>query len=65
MTLINFQIFLVNDFNFESNEKVFKNSLNNTILANLKNINYESKNIDIYKEDPTSEIFGSIGYYPR
>ena len=56
-----FSNFLVNDFNFESNDKVFKNSLNNTILANLKNINYESKNIDIYKEDPTSEIFGSIG----
>ena len=27
----------------------------------MKNINYESKNVDIYKDDSTSEIFGSLG----
>ena len=56
-----FTNFLINDFNFESNDKVFKNLFNNKILANVKNINYESKNVNIYKEEPTSEIFGSIG----
>ena len=56
-----FTNFLVNDLNFESNNKVFKNSLNSKILANIRNINYESKNVDKFKESPTSEIFGSIG----
>ena len=56
-----FTNFLINDFNFESDDKVFKNFFNNTILGNVKNINYESKNVNIYKEEPTSEIFGSIG----
>ncbi len=56
-----FTNFLVNDLNFESNNKVLKNSLNSKILANIRNINYESKNVDIFKESPTSEIFGSIG----
>ena len=31
------------------------------ILGNIKNINYEAKNIDIYKENPTSEFFGALG----
>ena len=53
--------FLVNDFNFESEENIFDNIINSKFLANLKNINYESKNVDIYKKDRTSEIFGSIG----
>ena len=53
--------FLVNDFNFESEENIFNNTINSKFLANLKNINYESKNVDIYKKDRTSEIFGSIG----
>ena len=56
-----FTNFLINDLNFESNNKVFKNSLNNKILANIRNINYESKNVDLFKENPTSEIFSSIG----
>ena len=53
--------FLVNDLNYESNNSVYKNFLNTKLLANLKNINYESKNVNIYKDDPTSEIFGSLG----
>ena len=53
--------FLVNDLNFESNDKNFDNIINSRILANLKNINYESKNVDIYKDDFTNELFGSVG----
>ena len=53
--------FLVNDLNFESEENIFDNKINTQILANVKNINYESKNVDIYKKDTTSEIFGSLG----
>tara|TARA_A100001015_G_scaffold35505_1_gene39213 strand:- start:2116 stop:4506 length:2391 start_codon:yes stop_codon:yes gene_type:complete len=54
--------FLVNDFNYESNDNLFNNFISTKILANVKNINYESRNVDIYKNDPTSEIFGSIGF---
>ena len=53
--------FLVNDLNYYSNTNTFNNVINSKILANLKNINYESKNVNIYKNDPTSELFGSIG----
>jgi LPS-assembly protein len=53
--------FLVSDLNYYSNTNTFNNVINSKILANLKNINYESKNVNIYKNDPTSELFGSIG----
>ena len=53
--------FLVNDFDYVSNDKILNNIFNTKILANLKNINYESKNVNIYKNDPTSEFFGSLG----
>ena len=57
-----FTNFLINDFDW--NYKFFgENSiLNNKFLANFKNINYEVKNVDIYKKDTTSEIFGALGY---
>ena len=53
--------FLVNDINFESNDNIINELFNTKFLANFKNINYESKNVDLYKKDPTSELFGSIG----
>ena len=36
--------------------------LSNKILGNFKNINYETKNVDLYKDETTSEIFGALGY---
>ena len=56
-----FTNFLVNDLNYESNNKIVNNIFNTKILANFKNINYESKNVDIYKKNPTTELFGSLG----
>ena len=53
--------FLVNDINFESNENIINELFNTKFLANFKNVNYESKNVDLYKNNPTSELFGSIG----
>jgi LPS-assembly protein len=53
--------FLVNDIDFFSNELVFDNGLNTKILANIKNINYESKNVEIYKNNPTVELYSSLG----
>ena len=31
-------------------------------LTSIKNVNYDIKNIDNYKEDTTSELFGAIGF---
>ena len=57
-----FTNFLVNDFDW--NYKVINNKsiFNNKILGNLKNINYEVKNVDTYKKEPTFELFGSLGF---
>ena len=32
------------------------------MLGKLKNVNYETKNTEIYKNDTTNELFGAIGY---
>ena len=53
--------FLVNDFNWSFKEFNLKNGLNSKILGNIKNVNYDSKNIDNYKESTTNELFGAIG----
>ncbi len=53
---------LINDFNWVSKEINFNNGFNGKFLGQLKNINYENKNIAKFKEDQTSEIHGSLGY---
>ena len=32
------------------------------LFSNIKNINYESKNVERYKTDTANEIFGAFGY---
>ena len=54
--------FLVNDFNWSFKDFNFKSGLSGKILANIKNINYETKNVDIYKEDTSHELYGAFGY---
>ena len=47
-------------------QKIFLESgLNTKILGNLRNINYEVKNVDNYKEDTTSELFGALGIFSK
>ncbi len=53
--------FLVNDFDWVSKDLNSKSGFKNNILGTLKNINYETKNVDLYKKDTTSEFFGAIG----
>ena len=60
--------FLMNEFNWNSNSKIFNSIFKNQFLGTVKNINYEAKNIDnndltglYYKEDTQSELFGAIG----
>ena len=54
--------FFINDLNWISNNISFDSGLQGKFLANLKNINYEAKNIEIYKEDVTRELRGALGY---
>ncbi len=56
-----FTNFLINDFSWNNtfkNDSIFKNK----IIGNLKNINYETKNVDKFKKDTTNELFGALGY---
>ena len=57
-----FENFFTNDFDWSSNDIFFKSGIKSQFLGNIKNINYETKNVDIYKKDPTSEIYGSLGF---
>ena len=55
--------FLINDFNWEFKNVKFDSGINNKLFGNFKNINYRTKNIDLYKEDTTNEIYGAFGYF--
>ena len=54
--------FFVNDLDWNSRELVFETGFKSRVLTNLRNINYEAKNVDTYKNDTTSEIYGAIGF---
>ena len=54
--------FLINDFNWSFKDFNFKSGLSGKLLANIKNINYEAKNVDVYKEDTSHELYGAFGY---
>ena len=43
-------------------EHNFNNGINGKLTANIKNSNYDSKNIPKFKNDTTSDLFGAIGY---
>ena len=54
--------FLVNDLSWDYREINFNSGIRSKIIGNFKNINYEAKNIDEYKKDTTSELYGALGY---
>ena len=53
--------FLVNDLDWKFKEFKFLSGLQTKLLGNIKNVNYESKNVAKYKDDFTNEIFGAVG----
>ena len=53
--------FYINDIDWKYRNISFDSGLSGKILGKLKNINYEAKNTE-FKKDPTSEIFGALGY---
>ena len=57
--------FFVNDLNWNSKNIFLKSGFKNNFLANFRNINYEAKNVEPYKNDPTSEFFGAIGFLSK
>ena len=56
-----FKNFFVNDFEWKSNDIITNSFIKNRFLGNIKNINYEVKNVYPFKETTTTELFGSIG----
>ena len=54
--------FLINDFEWTSNDINLNSKFDGKFLANIKNINYEVKNLDKFKKDTTAEMFGAVGY---
>ncbi len=54
--------FLTNNLDWNIDRPFAEKILNGKIMTKLKNINYEVKNVDGFKPDTTSEIFGAIGY---
>ena len=59
-----FTKFLINDFDWKYKNINFDSGLNGKILGKIKNVNYEAKNTE-FKKDPTSEIFGALGYLAK
>jgi len=57
-----FSKFLVNDIKWKSLNTNYLKNFDGHFLGQLKNVNYESKNISSYKQDATNEIFGALGY---
>ena len=54
--------FLVNDLRWNSRDIIHKSGIKTKFLSDIKNINYETKNVSLYKQDPTSELFGALGF---
>ena len=54
--------FIVNDIDLKFKNFNFSSGLSGRILGKIKNVNYETKNISDYKDEPTSELFGALGY---
>ena len=54
--------FLINDLNWAYDDPFLNKFYDGKFLAKVKNFNYETKNITKFKEEPTSEFFGALGY---
>ena len=57
---------LVNDFNWRSNKWLSSIGTENYFSGLFKNVNYESKNSEEYRNDEkTSELYSALGYYSK
>ena len=55
--------FFVNDLTWNFKEIYHQSGISSKLLANFKNVNYEAKNVDNFKEDFTSDLYGAFGYF--
>ena len=55
--------FFINDLDWNSKDIFFHSGFETKLIGKIRNINYEAKNIDIYKKDPTSEAYGALGFF--
>ena len=53
---------LINDFAWNYKDMYFENGIKSKIFSEIKNVNYDSKNIKGLKNDQNSEVFGALGY---
>ena len=60
-----FKRFLVNDLDWKFRTNNFLSGITGNLIAQLKNVNYETKNISEYKNDPETEFFGALGYLSK
>jgi LPS-assembly protein len=60
-----FEKFFINDLDWKFRKFNFPSGLESQILGKFKNVNYEAKNTNEYKDDTTSEIFGALGYLTK
>ena len=57
-----FEKYFINDLDW-TYDKIFGSlPYDGKFLTSLKNVNYEAKNVNSLKQEPTHEVFGAIGY---
>ncbi len=57
-----FTRFLINDFDWKFRTNIFSSGFRGNWMGKIKNVNYEAKNTEEFKQDPETEVFGAIGY---
>tara|TARA_B100001248_G_scaffold68660_1_gene48477 strand:+ start:8222 stop:10630 length:2409 start_codon:yes stop_codon:yes gene_type:complete len=57
-----FNSFFVNDLNWNMKDLYFKSGIQGKLFSQIRNINYETRNEELYKDEPTNEIYGAFGY---
>ena len=60
-----FKRFLVNDLDWKFKTNNFMSGIKGNLIGKLKNVNYETKNVSEFKNDPESEFFGALGYLSK
>tara|TARA_X000001036_G_scaffold431682_1_gene466364 strand:- start:796 stop:3105 length:2310 start_codon:yes stop_codon:yes gene_type:complete len=60
-----FTKFLVNDLDWKFRTNNFLSGIKGNLMGKLKNVNYEAKNTEEYKNEPETEFFGALGYLAK
>ncbi len=60
-----FTKFFVNNIDWKFRSINYQSGWSGSLLGKLKNVNYEAKNTDEFKDDTTHEIFGALGFLTK